>query len=90
MAYAEAGSIAKTDRPVSRIENDVEFVKRLTVTVENTTNRIIGHARALGYFEPPQDTKASAPTPVVTTMADALRTLDHAIDHLSGSLNVFD
>jgi hypothetical protein len=90
MAYAEAGNTVKTDRPVSRIENDVEFVKRLTSTIENTTSRIIGHARALGYFEPPQDAKAQAPSAVVTTMADALRALDHSIDHLSGSLNVFD
>jgi|HubBroStandDraft_6_1064221.scaffolds.fasta_scaffold00050_92 hypothetical protein len=74
----------------SRIENDVELVKTMTNQVESTTDRIIRHARSLGYFEPPSDTKASAPTPVITTLADALLALSRAIDHCSGSLNVFD
>jgi hypothetical protein len=81
------------DRPASRIEHDVEVLKTLTGKVEHTTQRIIHHARALGYFEPPSDAKAQAPTtptPVITTLADAIQALDRAIDHCSGSLNVFD
>lgn len=81
---------ASNVRSNSRIENDVEFVKNLTGGVEMTTERIIRHARSLGYFEPPTDAKAQAPTPVVTTLADALQALSRAIDHASGSLNVFD
>lgn len=74
----------------SRIDNDVESVKSMAARVEITTERIIRNARSLGYFEPPTDAKVSAPTPVITTLADALQALDRAIDHCSGSLNVFD
>lgn len=77
-------------RSISRIEHDVDTVKKMATRIENTTERIIQHARALGYFEPPSDAKTGTPTPVVTTLADALRDLDKAIDHCSGSLNVFD
>lgn len=79
-----------TDRPMSRIESDVEQVKSMTEHVELVTSRIMRHARSLGYFEPPSDAKAGAPMPVVTTLADALQTLMRAIDRASGSLNVFD
>lgn len=78
------------DRPMSRIDNDTETLKRLTERVEGTTMRIIRHARSMGYFEPPKDTGASTPMPVITTLADALNALDRAIDHCSGALNVFD
>lgn len=81
---------AQNARSLSRIENDVEVVKQLTNSVEITTERITRHARSLGYFEPPQDPKTQAPTPVITTLADALQALSRAIDHAAGSLNVFD
>jgi hypothetical protein len=88
MAYAES-AVAK-DRPVSRIENDTDQLKRMVDRVENITNRVVGHARALGYFQPTPPEKSVAPTPVVTSLADALNALDRAIDTCSGSLNVFD
>lgn len=78
------------DRPASRIDNDVNTLKNVVERVETITHRIIRHARTLGYFEPPKDAAVSAPTPVVTTLADALTALDRAVDHCSGSLNVFD
>lgn len=78
------------DRVASRIESDVELVKSMTVRVESSTERVIKNARAMGYFEPPESAKVLGPTPVVTTMAEALQALAHAIDHCSGSLNVFD
>lgn len=81
---------ANVARSPSRIENDVETVKALTGRLEATTERIIRHARSLGYYEPTPDARTAAPTPVVTTLADALCALDRAIDHASGSLNVFD
>ena len=91
MAYGEAVSASINDRPASRIEQDVEIAKKMVGCIEMTTERIIQHARALGYYEPTPDSKiGAAPTPVITTMADALQALDRAIDHCSGSLNVFD
>lgn len=85
-----ANGPAGANRPCTRIESDVESLKNLIVVVESTTERIIGHARVLGYFQPPSDAKVSAPTPVVTTLADAVQALARAIDHCSGALNVFD
>jgi len=75
---------------MSRIESDVETVKIVIGRIEGTTDRIVRHARSLGYYEPTPDAKTSAPTPVITTLADALQALDRAIDRCSGSLNVFD
>jgi hypothetical protein len=82
--------LTATNRIGLWIENDVETLKWLTECVEGITERIIRNARALGYFEPPEDARAAAPTPVVTTLADALSALDRAVDHCSGSLNVYD
>lgn len=79
-----------TERVASRIESDVERVKTMTKVVEGTVARIIGHARMLGYYEPTPTPATSAPTSVVTTLADALNELSRAIDNCSGSLNVFD
>lgn len=76
----------------SRAETDVENVKAMVNKVEIITDRIVRHARTLGYYEPTSEAKgnASAPSPVITTLADALRTLSAAIEHCSGSVNVFD
>lgn len=82
--------IAQKDRSPSRIETDVSAVKQMTDRIERTTERIIRHAHTLGYFQPPKSEAAAAPTPVVTTLADALQALDRAIDYCSGSLNVFE
>lgn len=80
---------ASTSPSRSRIENDVELVKEMIGRLEGTTNRIISHARSLGYYEP-KEAPTSAPSPVITTLADALQGLHRALDHCSGSLNVFD
>lgn len=88
MAFEKAATSALGS--LSRIENDVELLKKLTVEVENVTARVMRHARALGYFDPPSPATQGAPTPVVTTLADALHALSREIDHCSGALNVFD
>lgn len=74
----------------SRIENDIEAVKGLKNRVDAITDRIIRHARALGYYEPQPEQAGGVPMPVITTLADAIRDLDRVIDRASGSLNVFD
>lgn len=85
-----AATNAANERTASRIEQDVNLVKSMAEQIDQTAGRIIRHARAMGYFEPPADVKAGMPMPVITTMADALQALARAIDHCSGSLNVFD
>ena len=87
MAYAEQAA----EKSRSRIQADTQLVLEMVKRVEATRERIIAHARALGYFEPPPTIEAGAKvSPVSTTMADAIRDLDRALDHLAGSLNVFD
>lgn len=82
--------VGVSNRPASRIDQDIERIKGFTSHIMNSTTRVTMHARSMGYFEPSSDVKASAPQPVVTTLADALAELGRAIDHHSGSLNVFD
>jgi hypothetical protein len=89
MKSYQENAAQNTGSTMSRIENDVETVKRMTTVAQSVTERIIRHTRALGYFEPPSDPKASGPAAVVSTLADALVELDRALDHCSGSLNVF-
>lgn len=84
------GQTGANARSASRIESDVETLKNLTSSVETTTERIIRHARALGYYEPTPESKGQAPEPVIMSLANALQALGRAIDHCSGSLNVFD
>jgi hypothetical protein len=74
----------------SRIESDTEAVKTMVSHVDIISERIVRHARSLGYYQPTPDVKVSAPSPVITTLADALQALNRAIDNCSGSLNVFD
>lgn len=81
---------APTTRAASRIQSDIELIKNVTSQIEGTTSRIIEHARSLGYFEPPKDVVGGVPMPVITTLADALQALNHASDHCSVALNVFD
>lgn len=81
---------AATNRVSSRVEADIEQMKTLTLHVDNIADRIIRHARALGYYQPTPETASVAPTPVITTLADALQALSRAVDYCSGSLNVFE
>lgn len=85
--YAKAGTVS-TDR--SRIEQSVEQVKAMALDVDRSTDRIIRHARALGYYEPTPEKAQSAPTPVITTLADALQALSYTIERNHAALNVFD
>jgi phage-related protein len=77
---------------MNRIENDIETIKRITMRLESIHDRIMRNARVLGYFDSPKDigSGASTPTPVVSTLADAINALDRAVDNASGALNVFD
>ena len=84
------GQQTVTNRVASRIDADIDQLKILTLSVDNVTESIIRHARALGYYQPTPEPGASAPTPIVTTLADVLQALTRAIEHCSGSLKVFE
>lgn len=94
MSYDSSSSLgqaARVDRPMSRVDALVQQTKLLTDRVRNNTERVIRHTQTLGFFNPPPANAAtSAPTPVITTLEDALRDLDRALDEHAAALNLFD
>lgn len=93
MAYSTGNQSAASepkDRVASRVELNVDAIKELINRIDQNTDRIIGHSRALGYYELPPANGAIAPTPVITTLSDAISAMDRAADRLSAALNVFD
>jgi hypothetical protein len=89
MAYEQAnGAMQKGIGTASRIECDIESVKLLTRRVDDIASNIFRHTRSLGYSEPPNATTA-APEPVITTLSDALRALERAVEHATDSVSVF-
>jgi len=93
MGIANQGIAANAPPPnkvMSRIDHDIERVKELTRRVNGTTERILMHARSIGYWSDPPSDKINQPAAVITTLFDALQELERAVDANSGSLNVFD
>lgn len=78
------------NKAMSRIDHDTERVKELTRRLNATTERILMHARSIGYWTDPPSDKVGQPAAVITTLFDALQELERAVDANSGSLNVFD
>lgn len=76
------------ERSMTRIENQVEMVKAMTSRIRGITTRNVEHAHQLGFFEPPKDA-VNGVSPVITSMDDALRELERAVDSLDGSMNLF-
>lgn len=74
----------------SRIDGDIANVQKMVQMVRNCEQRIVRHARTLGYYQPQPESAATKPTPVSSTMADALADMERAIEGLSDSLNLFD
>lgn len=82
---------ARAERPMSRIDNDVNTIKGITQRVRNSAERLLRHTQTLGYYNaPPAQTTGAVPSPVITTLSDALIDLDRAMDELASSLNLFD
>ena len=75
---------------MSRIDNDISILKRHIEIVDAITANIMRHAQTLGYFQNSKLDTNIAPSPVITTLADALQALEKSLDHCSGTLNVFD
>lgn len=86
----------QVDKPPSRIRNLTESVKMQTDRVRAATQRVVAHAHSLGFFDPPKvfdppKTDAGVgPTPIITSLEDAIREHDRAIDELAAALNLFD
>lgn len=82
---------AKTTKTATRIEGQVENVKALTRRIVRITDTNIEHAHQLGFFSPPPSNGsiAGAPTPVISSLDDALRELTMAVDNLDGSMNLY-
>lgn len=74
---------------MSRIENNVEDLKRFVTRVRTTEDRIMRHARALGYYVDTPGAPGSI-SPVGATLADAIQDLDMALERVACALNVFD
>jgi hypothetical protein len=87
-ALGQAGNAAG---PGSRIDTDIQTLKRMIGQLDHISNTIVMHARTLGYSDTPKETiGALSPQPVITTLADAISGLDRAIERTTGSLHLFD
>lgn len=89
--YSERAGTASTGAAGSRIQSDIRRLQELVGRVVMSRERVVAHARALGYFAdtpaPPLSSKVSA---ISTTLGDVIGDLDRELDTLSGALNVFD
>lgn len=76
----------------SRIDGQINRLKEMTETINNIQRRVERHARTLGFYDQPVEPtlSSSVPRPIISTLEDAILDLSHAIDHASGTLNVFD
>lgn len=74
----------------SRINADVESLLRMVKRVHEARERIQRHTSALGYHADTPPTEGSKVSPIASTLSNALTDLDHALEQLSVSLNLFD
>lgn len=74
----------------SRLDNDIERIATLTRRISMTTERILQHARVLGYFQNQPETTGKPPIPISRTLQDVLNDLENAVDSNSATLNIFD
>jgi hypothetical protein len=77
------------NKVASRIESQTESLKGAADRISRLTATNVLHARQLGFFEPPKDA-GQAPSPVVTTLEDAINQIHREIDSLEGSMNLFN
>lgn len=79
-----------SDAPMTRIDSQIEQLKGMADRLARLTATNVHHARQLGFFEPPKKEPGEIPTPVVSSMEDAINQLQREIDHLDGSMNLFN
>lgn len=75
--------------PASRVDRAIVMVNESTGRIRRSTDRIIAHAKALGFYEEPP----APPAPVATNpsnMSAALNALENAVNELDVCLDLFD
>lgn len=94
MAYAETNAIkgcGSTDVKRSRIEQDIERVKKLANDIEMIADRVGYHAHSLGYFAPPAPVASTGNIAQVgINMSDMLDSLDRSVVRCRENLSLFD
>jgi uncharacterized protein YdeI (YjbR/CyaY-like superfamily) len=80
----------ETERPMSRVDNDVQRLRDTAENLRGTLNRLMRHAKTLGYWSPVPETASNKLASVPTTLHDAIEDLQRAEKELSAALNVFD
>lgn len=76
----------------SRINADVENLLRMVKRVHEARERIQRHTSALGYYADtaPTDGSDGKVSPISNTLSNALSDMEHALEQLSVSLNLFE
>lgn len=90
MAYEDPLRATKAINTSARIEGMIEHIRSLTKQVVECQARVQMHARTLGFYEPPNAGSTQSPQPVIDSVSSALDELQKEVNHLSGTLNVFD
>lgn len=82
---------ALTTAKGSRINSDVERLLHMVKCVHEARERVMRHTQSLGYYaDTPPEPGNGKVQPIANNLSNALGDLDHALDMLSGSLNLFD
>ncbi len=88
--YGNSTIAAPSAEKGSRIQSDTHRLMEMVNRIKTSEQRIVRHAMSLGYYSPQPESAGNKPTPVSSSLADALSDLDRALDGLSGALNLFD
>ncbi len=88
--YGSAIGGAPSTEKGSRIQSDTHRLLEMVQRIKSSEQRIVRHAMSLGYYSPQPESAGNKPTPVSSSMADALSDMDRAVDGLSGAINLFD
>lgn len=84
------GATKAMDRPMTRIEVQIETLKSLSNRIQRLTNDNIMHAHQLGFFAPNGPEKdPPTPIPVTTSLDDAIRELTMSVEKLDNSMGLF-
>jgi hypothetical protein len=84
---------APHDRPMTRIEAQIESIKSIASRVRRIADDNTMHAHQLGFFAPSSNEKtngAISPIPVTTSLDDVIRDLGIAVEELDRSMSLFN
>jgi prefoldin subunit 5 len=91
-AQGQARALGQSaDRPMNRIESNLEDLNRAIETLDRAQMRIMQHAVALGYFHPePPGPNTSPVEGRPSNLHEAVKRIEARVQMLDASLNVFD